>query len=217
MSTTTTTDYPRLVAKLAIVAAFLGTVADLLLLYSPTGGYEVGDYQFLQGISANRIMIGHYLGIFFIPLEMLGLFQVYRCLKPAGGWMPWAVVIGALFIGYPGIAYHGMVAFIHQMIQQGTLDAAALERVRLLSEPVGAALAVGGGIVAGIMVYLILKKETLYPKWMVWCNPGAFYVLFAVCYLVIPVVGNFLIPAGFNLAFLLFFGCSLVAEKRVTA
>jgi ABC-type Fe3+-siderophore transport system permease subunit len=210
----THTDYPRLAAKIAIAAALLGAIADVLLLYSPNGGYEVGDYAFLKDISTNRIVVGHYLGIFFIPLEMLGLFHIYRCLSPAGGWQPWAVVIGALFVGYPGVAYHGMVAFIHTLVNQGTTDAALIEHLRLLSEPVGGALAVGGLAVAGLFAYIVLKKNTFYPKWMAWCNPGTFYILFALSYLVIPPVGNVLLPAAFNLSFLLFFSCSLLAERK---
>ncbi len=214
MATSTTTDYPRLAAKVAIAAALLGAVADLLLLYSPNGGYETGDYQFLKEISTNRIIVGHYLGILFIPLEMLGLFHIYRCIKPAGGWMPWAVVMGALFVGYPGVAYHGMVAFIHTLVTQGTADAGLMEHMRLLSEPVGAALAVGGLAVAGIFMYIVIKKPTLYPKWIAFANPGTFYVVIAISYLLIPPVGNVLMPAAFNLSFLLFFACSLVAERK---
>ncbi|CAN5356245.1 hypothetical protein BH09BAC1_BH09BAC1_02050 [soil metagenome] len=208
------TDYPRLAAKIAIAAALLGAVADVLLLYSPNGGYEMGDYAFLRDISTNRIVIGHYLGIFFIPLEMLGLFHIYRCIKPAGGWMPWAVVIGALFIGYPGVAYHGMVAFIHTLVTQGTAGAALIEHMRMLSEPVGAALAVGGLAVAGVFMYVVLKKHTFYPKWMACTNPGTFYIIIALTYLLIPPVGNLLMPAAFNLSFALFFACSLAAERR---
>ncbi len=207
-------DYPRLAAKIAIAAAFMGAVADVLLLYSPNGGYETGDYQFLKDIDTNRIVVGHYLGLLFIPLEMLGLFHIYRCLKPAGGWLPWAVVVGALFIGYPGVAYHGMVAFIHTLVNQGTADAALSEHLRLLSEPVGGALAVGGGVVAVLFAYTVLKKPTLYPRWMAFANPGTFYIVFALSYLIVPPVGNVLLPAAFNLSFMLFFACSLVAERK---
>lgn len=210
----TTTDYPRLAAKLAIAAALLGAVADVLLLYSPNGGYETGDYAFLADIDTTRIVLGHYLGIFFIPLEMLGLFHVYRCIRPAGPKLAWAVVLGALFIGYPGVAYHGMVAFIHTLVANGLANEALLEHMRLLSEPAGGALAVGGGVVAALFLYTVLKRETRYAKWMAYTNPGTFYVLFAISYLVLPVVGNVLLPAGFNLAFACFFACSLVAERR---
>lgn len=209
-----TTDYPRLAAKIAIVAALLGAVADVLLLYSPNGGYETGDYQFLLYITTERIIIGHYIGLFFIPLAMLGLFQVYRSLKPAGGAWPWIIVLGALFIGYPGVAYHGMVAFIHTLVSQGTADEALLEHMRLLSEPVGGVLALGGGIVSVLFLYIVLKKDTRYPKWMAFANPGVFYLIIALSYLLVPPVGNVLLPAAFNLSFMLFFACSLAAERK---
>jgi len=112
------------------------------------------------------------------------------------------------------VAYHGMVAFIHTLVNQGTADAALLEHMRLLSEPVGGALAVGGLVVAGLFAYIVLKKPTLYPKWMAFTNPGTFYVVIALSYLVVPPVGNVLLPAAFNLSFLLFFACSLAAERR---
>ena len=215
---TDTRDWPRIATYIALSAALLGAIADVLLLYNPAGGYENNDYLFLLDIEPNRILLGHYLGIFFIPLEMMGLFQVYRALKPAGKSLSWAVVISALYLGFPGVVYHGSVGYVGAMlrsVQENPILADEWLYTRLLVDPLAAILPVGFVVMTVILIYTILKKPTNYKRWMAWCTPLSFYVLFLVSYLMIPPLGALLIPAGFNLAFFFFFLFSLKAEKKL--
>lgn len=213
-----TTNWPRIATYVALVAALLGAVADVLLLYNPAGGYELNDYVFTLDIPPTRMLIGHYLGIFFIPLEMLGLFQVYRALKPAGPTLSWGVIISALYLGFPGVVYHATVGFTASFLRSATNNPAVdmqatWEYVRLLSDPLAAVLPVGFFIMSGLLIYTILKQPTLYPRWMAACTPLTFYLLCVLAYLVVPSVGTILAPAGFNLSFFFFFAISLWAEK----
>lgn len=212
------TDMIRVATYIALAAALLGAVADVLLLYNPNGGYEMDDYRFMLDLAPTRILIGHFLGIVFIPLEMLGLFQVYRALKPAGEGWAWAIVVSALYLGFPGVVYHGTVAstssVLRLMEQAPELVKPEWDFIRLQVDPLAAALPIGFVIMTIILTYVILKKPTLYPKWMAWCNPLTFYALFLICYLIIPPLGSLLIPAGFNLAFFFFFLFSLIAEGK---
>lgn len=213
---TNTKDWPRIATYIALTAALIGATADVLLLYNPAGGYENNDYRFLLDIAPNRILIGHFLGIFFIPLEMLGLFQVYRALKPAGKPLAWTVVISALYLGFPGVVYHGSVSYVGALlrgVQENPGLAGEWEYTRLLVDPLAAVLPLGFVVMTVVLIYTILKKPTNYARWMAWCTPLSFYVLFLVSYLVVPAVGSVLIPAGFNLAFFFFFLFSLKAEK----
>lgn len=211
-------DMVRIATYIALIAALLGATADVLLLYNPKGGYEADDYRFLLDLCKYRMLTGHFLGIIFIPLEMLGLFQVYRALKPAGGYWAWAIVICALYLGFPGVVYHGTVvstgSVLRLMEQAPTIVAPEWDYIRMQVDPLAVALPLGFVIMTIILTYVILTKPTLYPKWMAWCNPLTFYVLFLVSYLIVPAVGSFLIPAGFNLAFFFFFMFSLIAEKK---
>lgn len=214
------TNWIRIATYIALISAMLGAVADVLLLYNPAGGYELqGDlkYAFLLDLDANRVMIGHFLGIFFIPLEMLGLFQVHRALKPAGAYA-WAIVISALYLGFPGVVYHATVAFSKAFIDvKAANPQLAMEEswnhVIMLSDPLAAVLPIGFIIMSALLIYTILKQPTKYPKWMAACTPLTFYVICILAYLVVPGIGNVLAPAGFNLSFMLFFIFSLKAEQ----
>lgn len=213
----------RKATYVAMCAAVLGAVADLLLLYNPNGGYFDNTYMFLLDISQTRLMAGHFLGIFAIPLEMLGLFQVYRALKPAGTKLAWAVMICTLYLGFPGVVYHGTVAFTGaylKLMQQAPANfeqmADLWPQVRLLSDVLAAALPAGFFVLSGLLLYTILKKPTLYPRWMAAFTPITFYVIFFLAFFIVKPVGAVLIPAGFNLSFLGFFAVSIYAEGKQT-
>ncbi|MDX2001481.1 MAG: DUF6796 family protein [Chitinophagales bacterium] len=204
--------------KLAIVAAFIGAVADVLLLYNPEGGYENGDYFFLTQISNFRLLAGHYIGIFFIPLAMMGLLHVYHCLKPAGVTLAAGICMATLYLGYPGVVFHGTVAFtanfLKLMINGDTNINSLMPYIRMLSDPLAIFMPLAFMTVSGLFVYTVIRRQTRYKRWMLFCNPLTFYSIFLVSYIVVPPVGEILLPAGFNLSFGLFFLCSLAAEKK---
>lgn len=205
----------------ALFASLAAALADVLLLYSPNGGYEAKDMGFLLNIPANRMMLGHFLGIFCIPLSMLGLLHVFHCIKPAGKYLPYVVCFGAVYLGYPGVMYHGSVAYTAAFLQLANHgDVAAMgmvPHIRLLADPVAAFMPVAFIIVSLLFAYTVWNRETLYPRWMAFCNPFTFYLLCIVAYLTVPPIGNLLAPAGFNLSFFLFFICSLWAEGSATS
>jgi hypothetical protein len=222
---TTTSPIPKVVytlAYVAIIAAFIGAVADVLLLYNPAGGYEKGDYFFLLPISEGRLLAGHYLGIFFIPISMLGLLHVYHSLKPGGITLAAIICLAAVYLGFPGVVYHGAVGpmawFIHhsRTIMPPSPDSVP-PVVHAYVDALAVALPLGFAIVSGLFTFMVWKRPTRYNKWMLFCNPATFYIVIIITYLVIPPVGNVLAPAGFNLSFMLFFICSLRAERQQPA
>src|SRR5436305_1526762 len=72
----------RAAGIVGILAALAATLADISLQYSPTGQYGT-QLEFLH-ISMWRLLLGHYLGIFAIPLLAVGYWQIAQALKPAG-------------------------------------------------------------------------------------------------------------------------------------
>lgn len=210
----------KLLLYIAMLAALIGATADVLLLYNPAGGYEDQTYLFMLDISPDRLMWGHYLGIFFIPLELLGLFHVYKALKPANSKWLYVLFFFSIYSVFPGVVYHGTCAMTATVMKMNAVTPLpAFEEViwsywKNLFEPLGLMLALGLLAISILLAYIILKKETNYNKWMAFCSPLTFYLIFLLFYLAIPSIGNFLIPAGFNLAFFFFFACSLWAVKK---
>lgn len=211
----------KLACIIALIAALVGAVADVLLLYNPAGGYETGDYSFLLTISDTRLLAGSFLGVFFIPFEILGLVHIYKAIKPAG-----KIIYPIIFLGvyavFPGVAYHGTVGLTATFVKfseqlPDTYKAFSVERleyIKSLFEPLGLALFVAFAIVSLLFAYVVVFKKTHYRSWMALFNPLAIYVVFVLLYLVYKPLGAILVPAGFNLAFFFFFLCSILAVKK---
>ncbi len=187
---------------ISIVACFIGCIADVLLLYSPVGKYESGDYQFLNTISEDSLFWGHYLGIFFIPFELLGFWVISRTFINSDNILSakWANTgfAGIGFLMCIGVAYHGMIAFVAAILREASNGAEILDNVRNLFEPFGAILAVLFFVFTSIACYFIWKRKSTLPSWVVFFNPIFIYLLLVLCYKLIPSIGNYLIVAGFN-------------------
>lgn len=189
---------------LGILAALLASVGDILLLYHPEGGYHEGNYLFLMEIPLDRMAWGHYLGVLFIPLELFGLWRVAQAFRPLGkGAIRWA--FGCMvFVISIGAAYHGMLWFVAHYLQNSAFMQESVDGLRLLFEPLSVLMAFSFLIMAGVFNQLVWQRRLLFPRWLFWWNPIFSYLLFLLLYLFVPVLGNVLMVAGFNLAIALF-------------
>ena len=200
-----------------IAAGILGSVSDVLLLFVPGADYLGGDYGFLGEISSQRMLAGSLLGVFLIPLLLAGLVPVFVALRPAGkGWAIAAVASG-IYLAFPGVAYHGSVAFISEWIRQGDqVPAEVLEHALLfgksIADPLAVALMLGFLTISILFAILVSRGKTLLPAWQAALNPFSFYTLIFLIYQSHTWIGDFLVVTGFNLsmsAFYLFVWLSL--------
>ncbi|MEX0811630.1 MAG: DUF6796 family protein [Chitinophagales bacterium] len=205
---------------IAMFGALLGGIGDVLLLYHPDGNYEAGDYLFLADIPPHRLLIGAYLGILFIPFQVFGLAVLYQKLKPAIEGKSWLFFFAIILTLFPGIAYHATCAFTGMYLRiaqdlpadQSDYMFQQFDFIKLLFEPLGAFLALGFFVLSFLYSFLIWKRETQLEKWKAWFNPALIYTFCIVVYLVFPLIGNVLAPAGFNLSLFLFF--AIIAYER---
>ncbi len=70
---------------------------------------------------------------------------------------------------------------------------------------------------SALLVYTILRRPTLYPRWMAWFNPIGLLVVVFLLFLYLPALGDLLIPSAMNVARLVMFSASLWALRRVGA
>lgn len=211
---------PLLFLWIAMGAALSGALADVLLLYHPEGGYGAGNYLFLQEIASQRLLWGHYIGIFAIPLEGLGLWFIYEGIKPAGKAIALGVLLFGLYILFPGVVFHATLIFTAHMLKlQQQLPEDSLTHIQDImplwlsfSEPLAIVLFAGFVIASLLLAWIITTKPTDFAKWLALCNPLTFYSVFVILYFLFPAVGTLLVPAGFNLAFFLFFLCAKKAR-----
>lgn len=197
---------------IGMAAALISSVADVLLLYNPAGGFFDPVPHFYEGIPAGRFIWGHYLGIFFIPLELMGFLLIYKGLKPAGNWKAKGIYILAMYATFPGVAYHATCAFMGR-IMQGGHEAEYHDAFRALADPLAVAFILGFLCLSIVFAVIVARGKSLFPKWMAFFTPVSFYLVFVALWFIAPPVGRLLVPAGFNLGMFLFLGMCLFTFK----
>lgn len=184
----------------AIIASFIGCIADVLLLYHPEGNYHLGDYQFFHGISKERIIPGYYLGILFIAFELLGFWVVSKAVFPKEENKNRLFFTFVSFLFLLGIIYHAAVSYIGIFIKEVPNGLEIINQYQSLFKPLELIMGIFLVIITFFIINRINKNKTLLPKWVLFFNPVFIYGILILFYLFIPLIGNLLIVAGFNLS-----------------
>ena len=184
---------------IGIVAAFLGTVADYLLLYNPEGGYLAQDYSWMIPLPLGRVTAGHLLGVFVIPLDAVGVWVVYRGLEISSKKLGLAALGIGFYLGGIGAGVHGTMGPLIKAMASGA-DEATVTFYKTLFEPLAGVFVLGFFALSILFVVVVLTRETRFPKITALFNPFAVYSVIFVLYLAIPPIGNVLMPMAFNLS-----------------
>jgi len=202
----------------AILAALLGSVADVLLLYNPEGNYHLGDYQFFHDISKGRLISGYYLGILFIGFELLGFWVITKAVFPNQKNTHRLFFTALCFLFLLGIIYHAAISFIGVFIKEIDNGLNIVNQYQLMFRPLEIIMGLFLIIITFFIVSRIYKGKTLLPKWVLFFNPVLVYGILILLYFTIPPIGNFLIVAGFNISNGLFIAACTYAlwNKSVT-
>lgn len=206
----------NLLLATSIIAAIIGCVADVLLLYHPDGNYHLGDYQFFLGISKERIIPGYYLGVLFIAFELIGFWLVSKAIFPKEKQKDRLFFASLCFLFLLGIVYHAAVTFIGVIIKEADNGLEIIQQYQSLFRPLEIIMGVFLVIPTFFIIQRILKGVTLFPKWIVFFNPVLIYGIVILLYLFIPVIGNFLIVAGFNLSNGIFLAACFYALRNIS-
>jgi len=210
----------RLTGLISILAALAGTVGDLALEYTSNAAHLMSRQSlYLLDVPPGRLLLGHYLGVVGILLEIAGFWSVYRALQPAGERyaLPFFLVnaLGAML----GAAFHSTFVFVGLTLQAQTrvTGAAYSEFAELLANFNTARIGLAIPALFAIMICSLLFaftvgfKPTLYPRWMAFCNPLVFLLLIVSLTLTVPRSALVLAPTAINVSHLLFFICSTTA------
>lgn len=189
---------------LGLLGSILGCIADVFLLYHPSGHYLDPHYSFLKEISYPRLLAGHYIGILAIPLELIGFhYLIHSVITPRSRAYLFFFLSCSILIA--GVAYHGIIGIYSTIIKEVELGPSTTIQLKSFFEPLGYVLFLGFTILSASIFYYIYRGYTPYPKSYAWVNPFLFYLAIFLLYISFPLVGNLLIVAGFNLSILLFF------------
>ena len=208
------------------VTAFLGLVAALvvgsgeyLLHYDALARFSEGGYDFMQGISASRATLGHFLGVFGATLYPVGCYHVYLMLRPASQrWAFAAFLIGSFgfMVGAIWIGSRASVSALVQLPPSPEISG-LIGLYELRYEPLLQVIRLTTLTLSLIVVVLALSGRSHYPRWMALFNPILLIIMSFIIFAVAPAIGKHMMPIALNIAFFVFFLLSLIFARRVEA
>lgn len=165
--------------------------------------------DFVAPKSQLDLLLGHYLGVLFIPLNVLGLWHVYLALAPATPRFALAFLASGASLAVVGAAFHGTVGLAVTAIRVG--DAETLTHAVAYVEPLAWILTVAGSALFLALAGVIWRARTAFPRWMAWISPLLMQLwLIAAAHLLPLELANVLLLTGFNLSVFIFFAVSTV-------
>jgi len=210
---------------LAITGAIVYSVGDVFLL---AGKIKIEDYPRLQahvktlsGIERMaalpwwRLVWGGLLGVFATPLVIAGFAQIFVGLVPAGLAAALPAVLLFACASVVGAFVHGSFIFVGEYVQAlNRVDDGAQTVIMEMFMRYRRMLIVSYGFVMGSIVVaslwfsaVVAFGQTAFPQWMAAVNPITTFAVWMAVKKVLPkVVVENTEGAGFNIAFLLFFG-----------
>jgi hypothetical protein len=206
----------RVAGMVASGAALACVVGDLALQFTANRGDLLApDYRYLAGIPEWRLLLGHYMGVLALPLQLAGMWLMYEALLPAGRRVAFAIGAGGAYAVAAGPGLHSTSAILALVVQaranvaphsatQAVL-ASILQRADPFVSPLGAVI-----LTVMLLTYLgyafvVGFKPTRLPGWMAPCNPLTFLLVGGLLSLTIPSAALVVVPAGLNLTHLCFY------------
>ncbi len=198
-----------LVSALATLAGVAAIIADLALEYTPQQSALFSPtYQYLADIPEWRLLLGHFLGIAAITLEISGFWVVSQIARASGVRWAQAMLLIVAAGTVVGVVFHGsaaLTALIVQAKQTAPADAAPLlaSTVAQISAFTAPLIVVGlVSLVAWSVWYAVIvaRGRTPLPRGLALCNPVAIALVSRIVSVLFPPAGLVLAPTALNLS-----------------
>ena len=203
---------------LGLLAAIVVGTGEFLLHFDVQGRFgEGGGYAFMEGISAHRTTLGHFLAVLAAPIYVLGFWHVMKMLEPANhlfsriafALMSYGIVVGVVWIGS-----RASISTVLNLGESGYLAAfSSLYELRYENLLQITRLAVL--FFSVIFVWLVLTGRSHYPRWVAIVNPILLILVSFAIWFVVPGVGIYLMPIALNIAFAVLFAVSTFFSYRL--
>lgn len=203
-----------LMGILATLGGLLGVAADYYSVVSPhagsmEGAFAVGLSDVIRIMAAkppSEVLIGSYLGQYFIPLHGLAFFLIYLALRPASPIWAGLAVGMSFYILIIGTSVHASLVYVAAI---GRVDDPAItETVAPFFDFAAYSMIVGILFVTTTFAALILTGKTKFPRWVALVSPLSYMMIAS---LFVAMLGDrfemlraFLTATSFNLPFAVF-------------
>ena len=202
---------------IGLVAAILVGTGEFLLHFDALGRFgEGGGYLFMQGISAQRTTIGHFIGVLSAPFYIIGFWHIMKMLEPANplvsriafAIMSYGIIVGAVWIG----SRAGISSVVNSTSMVDPMFFISLYELRYENLLQVTRLAVL--FFSVVFIWLVLSGRSHYPRWMALFNPILLILASFAIWMIAPAVGVYLMPIALNVAFALLFLLSIYLSLK---
>jgi len=183
-------------------AAGIGTLGEFLMMWSPDGGYAT--YENLLYASAERSTLGFFLGVCVVPLYFLGYLPVVQALVGVSRRIRLAILATAIYSFAAGNVWLGSRPILANLVKQGD-QPSLVGLVTELTEPVLNLVRLLILLLSVALWLVIVTGRSIFPRWFALFTPGLLLGLVFLTYVLLPAVGNYLLPPAMNLVHLVFF------------
>ncbi len=207
----------KITGVIGLIGAIMVGIGEFLLHYN-VAGYNGNNYYFFVSISETRLIIGHFIVVFFVPFYIAGYWHFYLALKKGSHRLALSILILGVFafvIGGMWIGSRAMLGFIAKSYAVGETTVEVLEKYHFLMETLVQLLRIIMLFISGLFVYAILKRETSYQKWVAFFNPALVLLIVFGIFFLFPKVGNYLVPTAMNITHLIVFSASLFSLRNI--
>jgi hypothetical protein len=223
-NTQKTAKFVLIMGLIGITGVLLTIISDFILIGRPSSSnafFKLGT-ESMADLSQWRITVGAFLGIIVIPIQIVGLATIYYGLKSAGKIKAIIIVLTTAHTLMMAVAFHTSYAFIasgwNLYYELGTRDLIAekmINRFGYYWKIIIIIMSVELIFSSAYFVFLILRGNTLYPKWMALFSPFCVLLYMYPVVLIAPKpIGGFIAPAFLNLATLVFFILSTITVYK---
>ena len=205
---------------LGLIAAIGVGIGEFLLHYSPGGvGYDGTNFEFFNQISLSRLTLGHFVAISFVPFYTLGyyhLYLVYKIKTPKIAWVIFVLGIIAFTLGGMWISSRAQLGYLVHLIAEHPDDIALqslLEVYRNHAEILVKSLRIWIALISVFFVIPIIRKQSIYPRWMALLNPLFLLLSVLIIFKIAPAIGYIIGPIAMNVVHFILFSVSLIIIK----
>lgn len=205
---------------LGVAGAALCAASDLVLLGGARSGreYQQSQLAVMETVSPARLLVGHALGVFSLPLALGGLPYMHAMLAPAGPAHAAGSIALLAWMFAVGTAFHGLWApmghsaqLLHPGLSRDAVVTAQQRYWRWLFTGSSIAFFTGGLWLGGI----VAAGWTSFPRWYAVLTPAPLMMTLQTVSALLPApIGGWLAPAASNLVWVVVFGVPLVVGWR---
>ena len=203
----------RLLGYAGLIGACAMFGGDMLFYGQWGGGGDAlaGSLEVVRRADSQRLAIGGFASIIGGFGYSLGACHVYGRMTAQSAWLRVLVAGGFLAIAVIATATHAVWGSFALSVASGAPEASVIANYLSLHFVIGGLV---GGPASVLLLAAIVLRRTDWPVWFAAVSPGAIYVLLSTAaYLPAP-FGAVIVGGAFNLAFVLFYGLSVVLPPR---